>query len=723
MEDHITLHGTVERIVFENAAHGFVIFLCKTERESLTIKGTLPQIQVGQELELKGRFVVHPKFGRQFEAHSFIPVLPSTILGLKKYLGSGLIKGIGKVYAEKIVDYFKTDVLDIIDKQPERLHEVRGLGEKRIETIKAAWKDQKEIASIMVFLQEKGISPTYAVKIYKHYQHNALAILHENPYKIADDIWGIGFKYADQIALKMGFGLNAPQRIRSGICYVLSQATTMGHLYVELEELKQKTHELLGLTTDDQALVKQALHDLYYSQKITVVSENNVHFVGSALHHHTEQAVAKKLYELLQHPSSISCDSDVLYQKLRFPKPHELHLNEQQQLGVLAALQNKVTIITGGPGTGKTTLIKKLLTILDEEKIRYKLAAPTGRAAKRIFEGTGKSALTIHRLLEFDVSTMRFTHDEKNALDLDILIIDESSMVDIFLIHSLLKALPYRSHLLLIGDSDQLPSVGAGNVLHDIIASKKIPVITLTEIFRQARDSLIIVNAHRINRGEFPVSFLPDAQKDFIFIKQDSPESLIDCIKRIIHIELSKRHFSPQELQILAPMNRGIAGTQSLNAQLQQLLNPQPKQALTYQNTVFKQDDKVMQIRNNYDKMVFNGDIGKIKEVNTEDNLLMIEFGERILEYEYDSLNEIILAYAITIHKSQGSEYDVVIIPVFMQHFMLLQRNLIYTAITRAKKLCIFIGQPKAIAMAIKNNSGIKRITFLARFLNEQSSC
>ena len=719
MQSQDTLTGTVDRFLFQSADNGFAIFVLTNGKDSTIVKGNIPNIQVGQEVHLNGNWIFHKKFGKQFDALECTSKLPTSVVGLKKYLGSGLIKGIGKVYADKLVNHFGADVLTVIDNHPQRLCEVDGIGSKRAETITAAWKDQKEIASIMIFLQEKDITPAYAAKIYKHYKQESIAVLHENPYRLADEIWGIGFKMADQIALKLGFHVYAPQRIAAGILFALSQATSQGHLYVELNELKTKALELLVLGEEHKDKLKVALHDLYNKDKIKLISEQEKHFLGLSSHYSAEHGVAQRLLNLIEFQSPRMIDTDKAYESLRVVKSNEIALNEDQQRGIMASINNKVTVITGGPGTGKTTLIKKLLSILESEKVHYKLAAPTGRAAKRIIEGTGRHALTIHRLLEFDVSIMRFTHNEQNALKLDYLIIDEASMIDIFLAHAIVKALPLHAHLILIGDVDQLPSVGAGNFLNDCIASGTITCVRLTEIFRQAQDSLIIVNAHKINKGEFPVSYLPDSRRDFMFIKEEAPEEVETHLKRILFVELQKHGIKPQDAQVLVPMNRGVVGTQNLNHILQLLLNPEPNDSVMYRGVTFKVRDKVMQIRNNYDKIVFNGDIGIIDTINLEDKNLTVNFGEREIEYEFDELNEIVLAYAITIHKSQGSEYTAAIIPLFMQHFTLLQRNLIYTAITRAKKLCIFIGQPKALAMAIRNNSGIKRITFLQKFLNK----
>lgn len=721
MQQREIIHGTIDRFLFQSHdEQGFVIFVLIQGKDSIIVKGHLPQVHQGQEVELRGDWVFHKKFGKQFAAAECVTKVPTTVVGLQKYLGSGLIKGIGKVYAEKLIHRFGVDILTVIDTQPDRLQEVDGIGPKRVQMIVGAWKDQKSIADIMIFLQEKDISPAFAARIYKKYQHEAIAVLHENPYRLAEDIWGMGFRTADTIAQKLGFAVHAPQRIAAGITFALTQASGQGHLYRELEQLRQDTLELLALGVEHKELIKNGLYDLYNRQKIKLISEGDKHFIALIQHYGSEFGIAQRLHTLMGYPSKHSFNLDAMYAKLRAPKEGELLLNEDQQRAIMSCLNNKVSIITGGPGTGKTTLIKKLLSLLDEQKVNYKLAAPTGRAAQRIMEGTGRYAVTIHRLLEFDMSVMRFTFNENNALDLDILIIDEASMIDVFLAHAIIKALPHNARLLLIGDVDQLPSVGPGNFLNDCLASGVIPAVRLTQVFRQAQNSLIIVNAHRINKGEFPTSSLPDAKKDFIFIKEENPEQCIEHIKRVLFVELKKHQLTLDDAQILAPMNRGVVGTQMLNHQLQQLLNPEKGQSVAFAGTTFLRADKVMQLRNNYDKKVFNGDIGVIESIDQTERELTVNFNDRFVTYEFDELNEIVHAYAVTIHKSQGSEYPAVIIPVFMQHFMLLQRNLIYTGLTRAKKLCVIIGQSRALGMAIGNNKGIERVTFLQKFLNNK---
>ena len=729
------LTGIIDKLVFQSDENGFSVFVLQgiRGRDGITVRGYLPAIQPGQQVSMQGFWVMHPKFGRQFEAKSCSACLPNSIIGLKKYLGSGLIKGIGPVYAEKLVEKFGADVLDVIENQPHRLGEISGIGPKRVEKITVAWKDQKEISKVMIFLQEKGVSTAYATKIYKRYGQESIAVINENPYRLADDIWGIGFKKADAIAQQLGFEKDSLKRITSGILYVIADQLSNGHLYVELKDLKSKTVEILELESNNDIVlkIKTAFHNLYDSDKIKLVSLDSQHFVTLSQYYFSEKGVSNKVLKLMGRKSTHTFDINEIYKKLRVSEnenakseTYAVALNDDQQRGVLACLQHKVTVITGGPGTGKTTLIKKLLGILDEHNMKYKLAAPTGRAAKRILEGTGRYASTIHRLLEFDFSSMSFAHNEQNALPIDFLIVDEASMIDVFLAHALLKAVPLHAHVVFIGDIYQLPSVGAGNFLKDLIASEKATSVFLKEIFRQAQDSMIVVNAHRINSGEFPLSYSPDSKRDFVFIKEQEPENVPLHLEAIYKKGLKKFGILPKDAITLVPMHRGSVGTQKLNYDLQNILNPAKEvKKIMHSGITYKIGDPIMQLRNNYDKKVFNGDIGNIVDINLEDKELMVDFDSRIIEYDYSDLHEIVLAYSISIHKSQGSEYAAAIIPIFTQHFTLLQRNLIYTAITRAKKLCIFIGQPKAIAIAIKNNKSLVRKTFLKEYLTTDLQC
>lgn len=717
------IFGTVERFLFQNIENGYAVFVMTIANSTtvVTATGVIPPLHQGQEIKLRGTWTTHPKFGRQFAIQQCITVVPTTLTGLKKFLGSGMIKGIGKVYAEKLVDYFGDNVLKVIEASPERLQEVSGFGEKRIEQVTVAWQEHKNIAEIMVFLQDKGISPAYAAKIYKHYKERAIAILQENPYRLADEVWGIGFKMADMIAQNMGWAPDSVQRIAAGIIFAIKQASGQGHLYVEIDALKTTSLTLLALDPLLHAeLIKKALLNLYQQEKIKLITHDNAHYITLTSFYFCERGVAERLKQLNSFTTTPCVTIDTAYKILQ--EPRTIDLSQEQQKGILTALQHKITIITGGPGTGKTTLIKEMLTILERGKVSFKLAAPTGRAAKRMTESTGRYATTIHRLLEFDVSTMRFTHNEHNAINTEVLIIDEASMIDIFLAHAIVKALPFNARLLLIGDIDQLPAVGAGNFLNDLIASDTIPTIRLQRIFRQARDSLIIINAHRVNQGEFPLTHDPQARRDFVFIKENDPAATITHLKRILFSDLAKHGIEPSKATILVPMNRGVVGTQVLNQQLQELLNPGEQESVTRHATIFKKGDRVMQIRNNYDKNVFNGDTGIIQAIDAEEKTVIIHYGERPVTYSFDELDELVLAYAVSVHKSQGSEYPAVIIPLFMQHFTLLQRNLLYTAITRAKKVCFMIGQPKAIAIALHNNKGIQRTTFLKKFLQEDTA-
>lgn len=712
------ISGTIDRFIFQNTDNGFVIFLLTCSAATVTVTGYLPALVQGQEVELEGSWIVHQKFGKQFQALRCIFKLPTSVVGLKKYLGSGLIKGIGKVYAEKLVDHFGSDVLTIISESPNRLLEVPGIGQKRIDSIVQAWQSQKDVAEIMAFLQDKGASPAYAAKIYKQYGQRAIDVIQENPYRLADEVWGIGFAIADTIALNMGFDQNSLKRCAAGVIHTLTAASGQGgHLYLPHDDLVTHAHTLLKLAPEQTTLVIEAIANLVAQQRLVSFVYEDIEYRGMAHLHALERDLANRILRLIEHDASKAINTSEVYDALRVAKPGEIELHEKQQQGIISALSSKVSVITGGPGTGKTTLLRKLLELLDARSIKYRLAAPTGRASKRMSESTGRFAMTIHRLLEFDPATMKFTHNELNALQLDFLIVDEASMIDLFLAHALVRALPQGARLLLIGDSDQLPSVGPGNILKDIIASGSVPCVRLTEIFRQAETSLIVMNAHRVNRGEFPNLVPMQAQRDCAFVKLDSPEAVPALLKRIFFIEAPKRGIDPHDVQILVPMNRGAAGTQVLNHCAQQLLNPDKKPCLMNLGTTFKMGDKVMQIRNNYDKALFNGDMGIIETVNSEEQTLAVKFIDRIVDFEKNELDELVLAYATTIHKSQGSEYAAVVIPLFMHHFILLQRNLVYTALTRAKKLCILIGEPRALAMAVKKSGNTKRVTFLAHFL------
>lgn len=723
--DHEELKGTIERCIYQNNENGFTILVLTLQNnQSTTVRGFFSAIHAGQHVTLKGQWVNHQKFGRQFEAHACIATAPNSIIGLQKYLASGLIKGIGQVYAQKMIAAFGTDTLTVIDNEPHRLQGVPGIGPKRAQAIEKAWREQKEISNVMIFLQDKGISTAYATKIYKKYGQESIALINENPYRLAEEVWGIGFKTADTIAQHLGFQHGSHKRIRAGILHALNEHIAQGHLYCELETLKTQTIALLELepTACAQEL-KTALHNLYNEDKIKIISKENLHYITHTKHYSTEYGAARIIQKIANYPSNLMIQEDDISQHLH-NNTDLLQLNDDQKQGIATCLRNKISIVTGGPGTGKTTLIKKCIQFLDDHKINYKLAAPTGRAAKRMSESTGKQATTIHRLLEFDASIFNFTRNEQNRLTLDYLIIDESSMLDIFLLYAVLKAMPYFGHILFIGDVDQLPSVGPGNVLKDLLESNQVAHVRLTHIFRQAQNSMIVINAHRINNGEFPSSPIEGAKKDFIFIKEDDPAALPAHLEHIYTKGLARFGINHNNSITLLPMHRGLAGTQKINADLQKILNGVSTDSeLSYHGSIFRVGDRVMQIRNNYTKLIFNGDIGVISLINKVDQVMHVNFLDKTIEYEFSEIDELVLAYTISIHKSQGSEFDAVIIPIFMQHYMLLRRNLLYTAITRAKKLCIFIGQAKAISIAVRSTQDIKRITFLKDYLTTDLKC
>ena len=712
------LEGVLERIVFFNEENNFTVARLQAlgKRDLVTIVGCLPLPTPGETLRLKGQWVVDTKFGQQFRVESCLSVLPATIIGIQKYLGSSLIKGIGPIMAKRIVDKFGLDTFDIIEDNPERLTEAEGIGPIRTERITKAWQEQKQIREVMVFLQGHEISPAYAVKIFKTYGDKAISVVKENPYRLALDISGIGFKTADKVAWSMGIDPNSQIRAEAGIIHVLSELVDEGHVYYPFEELKKKTAELLEI---DQAILDTALSTLAHQERILIEKLPEVQAVYLTPLHVAETNAARRLRALIGSPKqSLQIDVEKAVEWVQ--STSHIDLAETQKLALRKAISGKVLVLTGGPGTGKTTLINSLVRILEKKGQRIVLASPTGRAAKRLSDVTGKEAKTIHRLLEFSPKEGGFKRNEDNPLDADLVIIDEASMVDILLMNHLLKAIPLAATLLLVGDVDQLPSVGPGNVLKDIINSGSVETVVLTEIFRQAQESLIIVNAHRVNRGDFPQLKPQLGQRsDFYFIEKDTPEEVVTVIKELCAKRLPNAfRLSPlEDIQVMTPMHRGTVGVANLNAELQALLNPQGK-VITRGGHLFRVNDKVMQVKNNYEKDVFNGDIGTLACIDLEEQKVQIKFEDRIIDYELSDLDDLVLAYAISIHKSQGAEYPAVIVPLLPQHYIMLQRNLLYTAITRAKRLVVLVGSKRAIAIAVRNNKVQRRYTNLAARLS-----
>jgi exodeoxyribonuclease V alpha subunit len=709
-----TLEGVLERIVFFNEENSFTVARLQVpgKKDLVTIVGALPLPTPGETLRLKGQWVVDTKFGQQFRVESCLSVLPATIIGIQKYLGSSLIKGIGPIMAKRIVDKFGLDTFDIIEENPERLTEIDGIGPIRTERITKAWQEQKQIREVMVFLQGHEISPAYAVKIFKAYGDKAVSVVKENPYRLALDISGIGFKTADKVAKSMGIDPNSQIRAEAGIIHVLSELVDEGHCYYPYEELKQKVAELLEI---DLAILETALATLAREDRILIEDLPEIKAVYLTPLHVAEANVARRLKTLIASPKqALQIDVEKAIEWVQ--SISRIDLAATQKLALRKTISGKVVVLTGGPGTGKTTLINSLVKILEKKGQRIVLASPTGRAAKRLSEITGKEAKTIHRLLEFSPKEGGFKRNEDNPLDADLVVIDEASMVDILLMNQLLKAIPLTATLLLVGDVDQLPSVGPGNVLKDIIASGNVETIILTEIFRQAQESLIIVNAHRVNRGEFPQLKPQQGQRsDFYFIEKDDPEEVLGVIKELCVKRLPNAfRLNPlDDIQVMTPMHRGTVGVANLNAELQVLLNPQGK-VITRGGRLFRVNDKVMQIKNNYEKDVFNGDIGTLAAIDIEEQKVQVKFEGRTVDYELSDLDDLVLAYAISIHKSQGAEYPVVVVPLLSQHYIMLQRNLLYTAITRAKRLVVLVGSKRAIAIAVRNNKVQRRYTNLA---------
>lgn len=707
------LRCVVERITYQNTENGYTVLKCavKNYNDLVTVVGIMPDTHVGSVLLLEGMWKMDARYGRQFAVEKFEETLPATVYGIEKYLGSGLIKGVGPKFAKRIVEKFGKDTLDVIEENPDELIKVEGIGKVRVERIKNSWQEQKEIKNIMLFLQSHEVSTTHATRIFKTYGSESIQIVKENPYRLADDIWGIGFKTADAIAAKMGLEKGKFIRLRSGILYTLNKLSESGHCYAVREQLINTAAELLEVETPELEIT---LDEMLRSEDV-IKDEEAIYLPPF---YFSESGCAKRLIGLMSAARQINMDPEIIIQKVM--QSSDIVYDEIQLEAVRTAISSKVMILTGGPGTGKTTTTLGIISAYQLAGCKILLAAPTGRAAKRMSEATGMEAKTIHRLLEYKPPE-GYQKNEEHPLEGDVLILDECSMVDIMLMYNLLKALPEHMTLILVGDTDQLPSVGAGNVLKDMIDSGRIPVVRLTRIFRQAQGSRIIMNAHRINKGE-AIDMRGGKESDFFFASKDTNEEVVETLVQYCTKNLPRYyHVDPfRDIQVLTPMRRGICGAANLNQVLQEAMNP-TSLCLRRGGTQYRLHDKVMQIRNDYEKEVFNGDIGTVTKVDTEERELVVSFDGRDVVYDVTELDELVLAYAVTIHKSQGSEYPIVVMPFTMSHYVMLQRNLLYTGVTRAKKILVLIGERKAVYYAIKNETTTERNTKLADRLKEDS--
>ncbi len=757
------LEGSVESIVFRNDENHYTVARFRTNdsgrlfRDDLTtIVGALPGVHVGELLSVEGEWEKDPRYGRQLHVTTFVQRLPASPEGITRYLGSGMIKGIGPKKAERIVAQFGEQTLAIIEQQPERLSEVKGISAKDREQIIASWVEQNEVKELHLFLQSHDVSMNLATRIYKQYGQESIKVIRENPYKLAQDVNGIGFRTADEIAVKLGLSRDSIPRLATGLKYVLAQAANDdGHCFLPENELLRRSSEILETSTELLAEAMEQLkseRDVFVEPPLPALAatstpsqysqparedeappdwaeiEEPQQRIYFGPFWHAENGSARILRALLRSESKLPPVSPSYWQAVfdYLAQNRKMTLTEKQREAVQMAYSKKVSILTGGPGTGKSTSLRALLMVLRKRKIDVALAAPTGRAAKRLTEATGGavgfSAKTLHRLLEYAPHDNSFQRNEANPLPFQFVIVDEMSMVDILLFYHLLKALPPDAHLLLVGDADQLPPVGPGNVLRDLLRSETVPTVRLTELFRQAQESQIVVNAHRINAGQMP-SFQREQKTDFYFVSEDNPVRAQRLVLDFVQNRIPKHYgLNPMtDIQVLTPMYRGPLGVNSLNEELQAHLNPNAPATIEWGGHVFRVGDKVMQQRNDYDKDVFNGDVGWIRVINRENSTVKVEFleeaGPLIVSYEFHELDELTLAYAVTVHKSQGSEYPAIVIPLTREHYMLLQRNLLYTAITRAKRLCILIGQSRALEVAVRNNRVTQRNTGLAERL------
>ncbi len=725
------VEGKLTEIIYQNESNGYTVGILSAEEEDVTIVGLLPALREGEELIVKGRWTMHPNYGRQLEVQEYKPIQPSTLQGMISYLSSGIIHGIGEKMAQRIVDHFGLETFDIMQSEPQRLKEVPGIGEAKAGSIAEAFREQRELREIILFLSQYGITPNYAIKIYKKYGGNTIPLLQENPYRLAEDVTGIGFKKADHIAQTMGIPLNSRYRILAAVKYALNSFHGEGHTYAPWADLISRTVALVGC---GEASVEEAIQHLALEQKIHLERNGETFNLYSMAYYYAEAYSCKKLIELAQvifESSALDIEEEIQ----RIEIEEAIVLADKQKEAIKQSIQNGIMVITGGPGTGKTTTINTLIRIFEKLKLKILLAAPTGRAAKRMTEATGKEAKTIHRLLEIgygdEEQEMNFQKNEDDPLEADVIIVDEMSMVDILLMHSLLKAVQLGTRLILVGDVDQLPSVGAGNVLKDIIESKIVQVVRLTEIFRQAQESMIVVNAHLINQGKAPQCNVKD--KDFYFMNRNNKEELLNTLVQLVKERLPKHYgLDPlRDIQVLSPMKKGEVGIINLNKALQKSLNPPEnwKAEKEYGDKLYRVGDKVMQIKNNYSLQwtsldseteekrgegVFNGDIGYVHAIDFQGQELTVLFDDnRLVTYEFTQLDELELAYCVTVHKGQGSEFPVVVMPVTWGPPMLLTKNLLYTAVTRARKLVVMVGTEAYLHKMVNNDKIIQRYSGL----------
>lgn len=705
------ISGIIERIIFFNPSSGYSVLKVKDEKSkrSIVVIGHFPELSPGESITIDGRWIKSDKWGEQFKAEKYQILTPSSSSGVRKFLSSGLIKGIGPELARRIVEKFGEETLEIISKKPEKLAEVEGIGEKKIELIVESWKEHKEKSHILIKLQELGLTVKTAMKVYNEYGSNSLKMIRENPYQLAEDIFGIGFKTADKIALSLGIDPKSPLRAKAFILYLMNREVEDGHVFSFLDSIIERASKELEI--EDREMLSFLVEELRKEGKLVKVNMEERDILYLPFFFKAENEIAKKIVENLKFPKTqFVLDTDQYIDESE--KEMGIKLAAKQREAIEFSLKEKVMILTGGPGTGKTTIIRAIINIYKKLGRKVLLCAPTGRAAKRLSETSGEDAKTIHRLLEYKPGENLFLRNERNPLKADMVIVDEFSMVDIPLMFHFIKAIPPWTSLLFVGDKDQLPSVGPGNILKDFVQSGVIKVVELEEIFRQSRESMIVVNSHRIRKGMFPYLFKD--QKDFIFLSEEDEEKVFQKIVYLVTEEIPERYgFNPMssQIQVIAPLYKGIAGVESFNRILQEKLNPEGER-LT--GIPFRTGDKVMQIKNNYDKDVYNGDIGRVTSV--DEGGISVLF-DREVRYEREELDELTLAYAISVHKSQGSEYEACIMPVLTQHYIMLQRNLLYTALTRAKKLAVIVGSKKALAIAIKNNRPYKRNTNLSTLL------